>query len=69
MAELLQSSAKSADSGIKPEYIKLENMACRAVKALFQPKPPEFSKVVNVTNMTEIWHWLLGGKLQNVKTE
>ena len=44
-------------------------MARRAVKAHFQPNPPEFSKVVNVTNMTKNWHWLLDGKLQNVNAE
>ena len=44
-------------------------MARRAVKAHFQPNPPEFSKVVNVTNMTKNWHWLLDGKLQNVNSE
>ena len=62
VAELLQSSAK-ADAEKKPEYIELENMARSAVKARFQPNPPEFSKVVNVTNMTKIWHWLLDGTL------
>ena len=27
------------------------------------------ANVVNVTNMTKIWHWLLDGKLQNVNSE
>ena len=69
VTELLQSSAKSADAGIKPKYIEIENMARSAVKVHFQPNPPEFSNVVNVTNMTKIWHWLLDGKLQNVNSE
>ena len=31
-------------------------MARSVVKARFQPKPPEFSKEVNLANMTKIWH-------------
>ena len=61
------------DAGIKPEYIELEDMAWSAVKARFQVNFNQtlqsFSKVVNVTNMTKIWHWLLDCKLQNVNTQ
>ena len=44
-------------------------MARSAVKSRFQPNPPEFSKGVNITNMTKIWHWILDGKLQNVNAD
>ena len=47
---------KNANAAIQLEYPQLERAASNTVKEHFEPRPPEFLKVMN---MTKTWQWLL----------
>ena len=54
----------------KPAYAELEKEARNELKKGFQTPPiPIFTKVIHVTNMRNIWQWILDGTLQDVHPE
>ena len=61
---------KYTGTATKPAYAELEKEARNELKKGFQTPPiPIFTKVIHVTNMRNIWQWILDGALQDVHPE